>query len=48
MHDISSRVLRGLLTGAPNRPEWGAPVAEGLPQGRLVEIADGRETVLDA
>ena len=48
MHDISSRVLRGLLTGAPNRPEWGAPVADGLPQGRLVEIADGRETVLDA
>jgi len=47
MHDISSRVLRALLTGAPDRPEWGAPVADGLPQGSVVEIAQGRETVLD-
>ena len=47
MHDISSRVLRGLLTGTPHWPEWGAPVAERLPQGSVVEIVDGQETVLD-
>jgi glucosyl-3-phosphoglycerate phosphatase len=46
MHDISSRVLRALLTGAPDRPEWGAPVADGLPQGSVVEIENGAETIL--
>ena len=48
MHDMSSRVLRGLLTGAPSRPHYGAPVAGRLPQGSVVEIVDGRETLLDA
>ena len=46
MHDISSRVLRGLLTGAPHRPECGAPVGDPLPQGSIVEIAGGAERVI--
>jgi len=46
MHGVSSRVLRGMLTGAPIRPECDAPVADGLPQGSVVEIEDGRETLL--
>lgn len=46
MHDISSRVLRGLLTGAPDRPECGAPLAARLPQGAVVEIDSGVERVL--
>lgn len=46
MHGISSRVLRGVMTGAPPHPELGASVAPGLPQGSLVMIEDGRETVL--
>jgi glucosyl-3-phosphoglycerate phosphatase len=46
MHGISSRVLRGLLTGAPHRPECGAPVADGLPQGSVVAIENGTERLL--
>ena len=46
MHGISSRVLRGLLTGAPDRPECGAPVADALPQGSVVCIEDGAETLV--
>jgi probable phosphoglycerate mutase len=46
MHGVSSRVLRGLLTGAEHRPECSAPVADGLPQGSLVEIDAGKETVI--
>jgi probable phosphoglycerate mutase len=45
-HGMSSRVLRGLLTGMADRPECGAPVAEGLPQGSVVEIEDGVERVV--
>ena len=48
MHGMSSRVLRGLLTGAAARPGCGAPVADGLRQGAIAEIADGVERVLDA
>ena len=47
MHGMSSRVLRGLLTGAPIRPGFAAPIADGIRQGALVEIASGRELVLD-
>lgn len=47
MHGMSSRVLRGLLTGAADRPGCGAPVAEGLRQGALVEIGVGVERVLE-
>lgn len=46
MHGISSRVLRGLLTGAAERPGCGAPVSAPLPQGSVVCIEDGVETVI--
>ncbi|HEX9947288.1 MAG TPA: histidine phosphatase family protein [Allosphingosinicella sp.] len=46
MHGVSSRVLRGMLTGAEPRPECGVPVAGGLPQGSVVEIEGGVEKVL--
>jgi probable phosphoglycerate mutase len=46
MHGISSRVLRGLLTGAPERPGCGAPVASPLPQGSVVCVEDGVETLI--
>jgi glucosyl-3-phosphoglycerate phosphatase len=46
MHGISSRVLRGLLTNARDRPGCGAPVAPPLPQGSVVLVEDGVETVL--
>jgi glucosyl-3-phosphoglycerate phosphatase len=45
-HEIASRILRGLLTGAAARPEHGAPIAEPLPQGTVVAIVDGVETLL--
>ncbi|MEH3159512.1 MAG: phosphoglycerate mutase family protein [Sphingomonas taxi] len=45
MHGISSRVLRGVMTNAPVHPEWGAPIAPGLPQGSLVLIEGGQESV---
>jgi probable phosphoglycerate mutase len=47
MHGMSSRVLRGLLTGAPGLPGCGTPVADGLRQGAVVEIENGMERVLD-
>jgi probable phosphoglycerate mutase len=47
MHGMSSRVLRGLLTGAADRPGFGAPIADGVRQGSLVEIRDGVERVLE-
>ena len=46
MHGISSRVLRGMLTGAPQRPECRAAVADPLPQGSISCIEGGVETVL--
>jgi probable phosphoglycerate mutase len=46
MHGISSRVLRGMLTGAPDREGCGAPVAAPLPQGSVVCIEDGAETAV--
>lgn len=48
MHGISSRVLRGMLTGAEADARHRAPVAPGLPQGTLVMIEGGRETVIHA
>jgi probable phosphoglycerate mutase len=47
MHDISSRVLRGLLTGMPPLPECGAPLGAPLQQGKIVEIGDGAERVIE-
>jgi broad specificity phosphatase PhoE len=46
MHGMSTRVLRALLTGAGPHPACGAPVAPDLPQGSLVEVADGRESLV--
>lgn len=46
MHGISSRVLRGVMTGLPVDAELAAPIAAGLPQGSVVMIAGGRETVI--
>ena len=45
MHGISSRVLRGVMTGVAEHSEWGAPIAAGLPQGSLVTIEQGRESI---
>jgi glucosyl-3-phosphoglycerate phosphatase len=46
MHGISSRVLRGVMTGQPIHPEFEAPVAPVLPQGSMVTIEGGIETVI--
>lgn len=45
MHGISSRVLRGLMTGIDGHPEFAAPIAPGLPQGSVVMVENGRESV---
>lgn len=45
MHGMSSRVLRGVMTGLDPLAELGAPLAPGLPQGSVVVIERGRETV---
>ncbi len=45
-HGMTSRVLRGLLVGADPHPRFGAPIAEGLPQGSIVQICDGVEHVI--
>ena len=44
-HGISSRVLRGLMTGAPAHGEYAVPIAPGLPQGSVVLIENGRESI---
>jgi broad specificity phosphatase PhoE len=46
MHGMSSRVLRGLLTGMDVEPRWSAPIAPSLPQGSMVVIEDGVETIV--
>lgn len=46
MHGISSRVLRGVMTGSPEVPGYGAPAAEGLPQGSVVVIERSVERVI--
>jgi probable phosphoglycerate mutase len=45
MHGISSRVMRGVMTGLPADAGRKAPVAPGLPQGSLVLIESRRESV---
>lgn len=45
-HGMTSRVLRGLLSGLPDHERFGVPIAEGLPQGSIVEIRDGNETIV--
>ncbi len=46
MHGISSRVLRGVMTGAARHPTLGAPTLPGLPQGSLVMVERGVETII--
>jgi broad specificity phosphatase PhoE len=46
MHGLSSRVLRGLLLGLPDDALCGVPVAERLPQGSIVMIEGGVETMI--
>jgi probable phosphoglycerate mutase len=45
MHGISSRVMRGVMTGAPV-DRCGAPVLDGHPQGTVSMIENGRETIV--
>ncbi len=45
-HGMTSRVLRGVLTGLDALDPYGAPIADGLPQGSMVAICDGAETIL--
>lgn len=46
MHGISSRVLRGIMTGLPDHPDLGAPIASSMVQGSIALIENGVETVL--
>lgn len=46
MHGMSSRVLRGVMTGQHALPQFAAPVAPDLPQGSIVMIEGGVETVV--
>lgn len=46
MHGISSRVLRGVMTGGPDLPGYDAPAATGLPQGSVAMIAQGVERIV--
>jgi len=46
MHGISSRVLRGIMTGAAVHPTLAVPEAPGLPQGSMVMIVAGNETII--
>ncbi|HEU0066725.1 MAG TPA: histidine phosphatase family protein [Sphingomonas sp.] len=45
MHGISSRVLRGVLAGLAPDPVYGAPIADGLPQGSISLMAAGQDTL---
>lgn len=46
MHGMSSRVLRALLTGGAPIPSAGAGLAPALPQGSVVAIEGGVESVV--
>ncbi|HEX7849358.1 MAG TPA: histidine phosphatase family protein [Sphingomonas sp.] len=46
MHGISSRVMRGVMTGQPLVDRFGTPAAGHLPQGSLVMIEGGIETIV--
>ena len=48
MHGMSSAVLRGILLGLPVDPRFGAPIAPRVPQGSLVMIGNGAETIVKA
>ncbi len=46
MHGMSSRVLRGILLDLPVDPVFGAPIAPAVPQGTMVMIGNGAETIV--
>ena len=46
MHGMSSRVLRGVMTGQDVLPGFDAAVAPNLPQGSIALIEQGRETIV--
>ena len=46
MHGMSSRVLRGVLTGQDVLPQFAAPIARALPQGSVAMIEGGVETIV--
>ena len=46
MHGISSRVLRGVMTGADTHAQFDAPISSGLPQGSVVMIQAGVERIV--
>ena len=46
MHGMSSRILRGVMTGADAMAQFDAPVAPDLPQGSIVLIEHGVERVV--
>lgn len=46
MHGMSSRILRGVMTGGDVMPQFDAPVAPDLPQGSIVLIEQGVEHVV--
>lgn len=48
MHGMSSAVLRGILLGLPVDPRFGAPIAPRVPQGSLVMVGNGVETIVKA
>ncbi len=45
MHGVSSRVMRGMMTGLPADPMLGAPIADGLPQGSIALVTGGVESI---
>jgi broad specificity phosphatase PhoE len=46
MHGISSAVLRGVMLGRAPAASLGAPIAPPLPQGSIVMIEKGQESVV--
>lgn len=46
MHGLSSRVLRGLMTGLADHPDIGVPAAPSVPQGSVMMVARGVETMV--
>lgn len=46
MHGMSSRILRGVMTGGDVMPQFDAPVAPDLPQGSIVLVERGVEHVV--
>ena len=46
MHGISSRVLRGVMSGLAPHPRYGAPIAPGLTQGSITLVENGMDGLL--